>query len=209
MNLAAQDLLKVSLEESGLHLDEATLLKLNDYSTVLLKANEIHNLVKVDSEEAFVTRHLIDSLVALPLFPSRGKFADLGSGCGIPGIPLAIALGVEVHLIESKQKRAKILREFITELKLTNVKIIEKNVAEVTEIYDVITCRAFADIPHILELTPKIIHSKTIFLLYKGKQEVIESELLDIKPFQAEIIPLVVPKLEAERHIVKLKRNVK
>jgi 16S rRNA (guanine527-N7)-methyltransferase len=209
MTPEAKLLLNHSLDQLGISLPSATLEKINQYADVLLKANEIHNLVKIDSEESFVTRHLVDSLAALPFFPKTGNLADLGSGCGIPGIPLGIALGVEVFLLESKLKRAKILREFLSELELKNIHVLEKNVAEVTQVFDTITCRAFADVPHILKLTPRMIKKETTFLLYKGKKDVIQSELLDIKPYSSEIIELHIPKLEAERHIVKLKRNVK
>lgn len=176
------------------------------YADFLLDYNEKVNLVGAKTEEDFVTKHLVDSLAALPLLPRKGKLADIGSGGGLPGIPLSLFWDGTVTLIESKNKKAVFLEAATKHLGLKNLKVLCSNAAEVKEKFDAVVTRAFSDIPHALKLGTHLRHPGTKFFFYKGTEEAIRTELADQDPKNYSIHPLTVPFLNAERHMVKWPR---
>ncbi len=180
--------------------------KLSAYTDFLLAYNEKVNVVGPVDEETFITKHLADSLAALPLLPRTGKLADIGSGGGLPGIPLSLFWDGPVTLVESKQKKAKFLEETSRHLGLTNLKVLCRNAAEVRGTFDVMVSRAFSDISHTLKLCTHLLGKDSVFFFYKGTREVIEKELLGFSDKNYTILPLTVPFLQAPRHMIKWKR---
>lgn len=179
------------------------------YLDEVLLYNEKVNIVAKMSKQELLENHLLDCLLGVSFFDSFQKVADIGSGGGFPGIPLAIFLPkVNFTLIESKQKKVNFLLEMKEKLNLANIKVICGNVNEVNEKFDVITCRAFANIQKIKKLTLKMITSKTQYLLFKGRKKVIDEEIFQAKknnPHQKfKIFPLVYHqrKEQNERHLV-------
>ena len=173
------------------------------YADFLLEYNEKVNLVGAKTEEDFITKHLVDSLAALPILPRKGKLADIGSGGGLPGIPLSFFWEGPVTLIESKNKKADFLRAAAEHLELRNLKVLCSNAAEVFEKFDTVVTRAFSDIPHALKLCTRLRHPGTTFFFYKGTRAAISEELAAEDPKHYSIHPLSVPFLNAERHMVK------
>ena len=108
--------LRTGLTALKLELEESIVEQLLDYVDLLVRWNAAYNLTAVRDAGEMVTRHLLDSLAVLP-YVSGHSLADLGSGAGFPGIPLALARpGLEVHLVDSNGKKARFLREAVRHL---------------------------------------------------------------------------------------------
>ena len=128
----------------ALGLDRALAAPLLDYLALLLRWNRTYNLTAIRDPDAMVTRHLLDSLAMHP-YVQPGALADLGTGPGLPGIPLAIAKPeLQVTLVESNGKKARFLREAVRQLKLGNARVAESRAEALAEpgAYTQITARA-------------------------------------------------------------------
>lgn len=117
--------LREGLGRLGLALDDERIARLVDYLRLLARWNQAYNLTAVRDPAAMVPRHLLDSLVVLP-HVTAPSIADLGTGPGLPGIPLAIARpGLRVALVESNGKKVRFLREAVRRLGLPEVEVVE------------------------------------------------------------------------------------
>lgn len=199
--------LDAGLSALGIALDEAAIARLLDYIDLLERWNGAYNLTAVRDPSEMVTRHLIDSLAILP-HVSGATLADLGSGAGLPGIPLAIAAPArETLLVDSNGKKARFLREAVRRLDLKHVRVAESRVEDVAGTFDCITARAFASLGEMLGWGGHLLAPGGVWLAMKGR--VMEDELAGV-PDAFEIvrtIELNVPGLDAERHLVVLKRS--
>ena len=153
-SVAARDPLRKRLDAGlaalGIALDDAAIERLLDYVDLLERWNAAYNLTAVRDPAEMVTRHLIDSLAILP-YVSGATLADLGSGAGLPGIPLAIAAPArETLLVDSNGKKARFLREAVRRLGLRHVRVAESRVEDVAGTFDCSTARAFASLGEML-----------------------------------------------------------
>lgn len=204
---ALQTRLEQGVAELGLDLPAGAVPRLLDYQALLERWNKAYNLTAVRDADEMVTRHLLDSLAILPHV--RGAtLADLGTGPGLPGIPLAIAApGRQVLLVDSNGKKVRFLREAIRELKLEGVRAQQSRVEEVREQFDCITARAFASLADMLGWGGHLLAPGGVWLAMKGKRP--DDELSDM-PVGFELRAthaLSVPGLAAERHLVVLGRR--
>ena len=197
----------------ALALDEALATPLLAYLALLARWNRAYNLTAVREPHAMVARHLLDSLAmhaaVAPLAARGGALADLGTGPGLPGIPLAIALpGLRVALVESNGKKARFLREAVRTLRLGNASVVEARIEAVDRAgeFDAITARALATLPRILELGGHLLAPAGRLLAMKGV--VPDDEIAALPPgWRLEgIEPLAVPGLDGERHLVVVAR---
>jgi 16S rRNA (guanine527-N7)-methyltransferase len=199
--------LDAGLSSLGIALDETAIARLLDYVDLLERWNAAYNLTAVRDPAEMVTRHLVDSLAILP-FVSGATLADLGSGAGLPGIPLAIAAPArETLLVDSNGKKARFLREAVRRLDLKHVRVAESRVEDVEGTFDCITARAFASLADMLGWGGHLLAPGGIWLAMKGR---IAEDELDAVPagFRVEnVVALNVPGLDAERHLVILKRR--
>lgn len=204
--------LKVGLRGLGLEAEGVKAETLTRYIKEIERWNPRYSLVAPG--EDLIGRHILDSLSAL--FPIRrldpGRLADVGSGAGLPGIPLAIWLDdVEVVLIERSGRRAGFLRNASAILGLKNVSVYEMDVGDIHagEIFDIITFRAWSAIDENLldTLLPLLAPGGTI-AAYKGRKSVVDNELSAVsnKVTVSAILPLKVPGLNDERHLVMMRR---
>ncbi len=176
--------------------------RLLDYLALLARWNATYNLSAVRDPLEMVTRHLLDSLAVAP-FVSGETLADLGTGPGLPGIPLAIAAPRRrVTLVDSNGKKTRFLRAAVRELKLDNVQVVEGRVENVEGVYDCVTARAFASLSDMLGWGGHLLAPGGVWLALKGR--VAQDELDTVKPPFAvrSVQPLAVPGLEAERCVV-------
>ncbi len=153
-----------------------------------------------------VTRHLLDSLAVLP-YVRGATLADLGSGAGLPGVPFAIAAPQRaVTLVDSNGKKTRFLRAAARELGLSNVRVVESRVEAVEGTYDCVTARAFASLAEMLSWGGHLLAADGVWLALKGRFP--EDELAAVPPgFAVEKVDaLAVPGLDAERHVVVIKR---
>lgn len=197
----------------ALALDPALAEPLLAYLALLARWNRTYNLTAVREPRAMVARHLLDSLAmhdaVAPLAARGGSLADLGTGPGLPGIPLAIAFpGLRVALVESNGKKARFLREAVRTLRLANARVVESRIEAVDEAgaFDAITARALATLPKILALGGHLLAPDGWLLAMKGA--VPEDEIAALPPgWRLERVqPLAVPGQEGERHLVVVAR---
>ena len=199
--------LRAGLTALGLELDASVIERQLDYLDLLLRWNAAYNLTAVRDAGEMVTRHLLDSLAVLP-FVSGESLADLGTGAGLPGIPLALAKpGLEVHLVDSNGKKARFLREAVRQLKLEGARVEESRVEAVVGKFDCITARAFATLSDMLALGGYLLADEGRWLALKGRFPQDELDNLPVG-FQMEAVHrLEIPGLDAERHLVIIKRS--
>ena len=180
--------------------------KLLAHVDLLAKWNRTYNLTAVRDPEDMVSRHLLDSLAVLP-FVHGGTLADLGSGAGLPGIPLAIARpDIAVTLVESNGKKARFLREAIRSLPLANVTVAQARVQDTAGAVDTITARAFASLPDMLAWGGHLLAPDGRWLALKGHADPAE---LDAMPHGFRVVAvhaLEVPGTHGERCVVELAR---
>ncbi len=188
--------------------------RLLDYLALLLRWNAAYNLTAIRDPREMVTKHLLDSLAMHgfvdALIARGGALADLGTGAGLPGIPLAIVKpGLRVTLVESAGKKARFMRQAVRELGLADVRVAESRIEALDEpgAYAAITARALATIPLILELGGHLLAADGVLLAMKGTMPVDEITALSAGWSLRSAVPMRVPGLAAERHMVVVGRT--
>lgn len=177
------------------------------YLDLLATWNRAYNLTAVRDPADMVAKHLLDSLAALP-YLHGATLADLGSGGGLPGIPLAIARpDIAVTLIESNGKKARFLREAARSLPLPNVRIVETRVQLAAGLFDTVTCRAFASLRDMLLWGGHLLAPGGRWLALKGRLD--RDELSELPPaFRVVAIhATAVPGVAGERCVIELERS--
>ena len=181
--------------------------RLLDYVELLMRWNAAYNLTGVRDPADMVTRHLLDSL-AVAAYVQGDSLADLGSGAGLPGIPLAILEPARQHvLIDSNGKKTRFLREAVRTLALDNVRVEQSRVEDARGQFDCITARAFATLTDMLALGGHLLAPNGVWLALKGQLD--KEEILGVPTgFQVtDAHPLAVPGLGAARHVVIIRRT--
>lgn len=191
----------------GLAVDETAVERLLAYIELLERWNATYNLTAVRDPGEMVTRHLLDSLAVAPHV--RGtKLADLGSGAGLPGIPLAIvAPERDVLLVDSNGKKARFLREAVRRLELARVAVAESRAENVRGSFDCITSRAFASLAEMLAAGGHLLASDGTWLALKGRFPQDELAAVPAEFRVEDVIELRVPGLDADRHLVVIRRQ--
>jgi 16S rRNA (guanine527-N7)-methyltransferase len=179
------------------------------YLALLDRWNRTYNLTAIRHPREMVSRHLLDSLAMHP-YVQAGTLADLGTGAGLPGIPLAIAQpALQVTLVESNGKKARFMREALRTLGLDNARVAEARIEALDRpgAFDAITARALATLPLILELGGDLLAPGGTLLAMKGAVPIDEIAALPAGWQVERIEPLQVPGLAAERHLVVVGRT--
>ncbi|KAB2899596.1 MAG: 16S rRNA (guanine(527)-N(7))-methyltransferase RsmG [Dokdonella sp.] len=180
----------------------ATIERLLDYVELLARWNATYNLSAVRDPLEMITRHLLDSLAVAPWVRGH-SLVDLGTGPGLPGIPLAIiAPERAVTLVDSNGKKTRFLRAAVRELGLANVQVLESRVEALRGQYDCVTARAFASLADMLAWGGHLLAPGGVWLALKGR--VAPAELAAVPaPFVVQAVQaLQVPGLDAERCVV-------
>lgn len=209
MNL--DDALRGDLEAGlrALGLDDALAGPLLAYLALLARWNATYNLTAVRDPREMVGKHLLDALAMQPFVRGLSSLADLGTGPGLPGIPLAIATpGLQVTLVESNGKKARFLREAVRQLGLANACVAESRIEAFRPgtTFDAITARALATLPAILALGGHLLGETGRLLAMKGVRPGDEIAALPPEWRLHAVHPLNVPGLDAERHLVEIVR---
>ncbi|MEQ1775447.1 MAG: 16S rRNA (guanine(527)-N(7))-methyltransferase RsmG [Burkholderiales bacterium] len=196
------------LAQLNLSLPPATQQKLLDYVALVQKWNKVYNLTAVREAEKMLTHHLLDSLAVVPHVATAKTILDVGSGAGLPGIPLALALpDAHVTLLDSNHKKAAFLNQVVIELKLSNATVVCERVEKYQQkqLFNVVVSRAFSDLPEFVALAGGLVAPGGMLLAMKGVHPF--EEIAQLKgAFQLSgVTPLAVPGLDAERHLVFLK----
>jgi 16S rRNA (guanine527-N7)-methyltransferase len=205
MNLRAK--LDAGLAELGLSFDAAIEQRFLDYIALLHKWNKVYNLTAVREPHKMLYQHVLDSLAVLP-FIKGPRLLDVGSGAGLPGIPLAIARpDLSVTLLDSNHKKTAFLRQACIELALTNVAVVCERVEtwQPEARFDQVISRAFSDLGEFVRLAGHLCVPGGTLLGMKGLYPFEELAQLPAGTKAEQIVPLNVPGLEAQRHLVLLK----
>lgn len=201
--------LAAGLAALGLELSAAAQAKLVAYLGLLAKWNRTYNLTAVRDEQAMVGQHLFDSLAVLPHLPA-GRLADVGSGAGLPGVPIAIAEPQRpVALIESNQKKAAFQREAKMALGLANLEVVERRVEAFRPPapFAVVISRAFADLGDFVQLSGHLLAPGGLLAAMKGLHPHEEIARLP-EGWSVQATPeLRVPEVRGARHLVLLRKR--
>lgn len=197
--------LAAGLAELGIDLPEEAQHKLLAFRDLLLKWNKTYNLTALRDPAQAIAHHLLDSLAILP-HVGAGPLLDVGSGGGLPGIPLAIARPeLSVSMVDTVQKKATFLQQAAIELGLKNIRTHHARVEEMQGQYAQISSRAFAETGLFISLTRHLLAPGGRWLAMKGVRPDDELQALPADITVESIIPLQVPGLDAERHLIILK----
>lgn len=181
------------------------------YLALLLRWNAAYNLTAIREPREMLVKHLLDSLAMHPQVRGASRLADLGSGAGLPGIPLALALpALSVALVESSGKKARFLRECVRQLGLARrVRVLESRAEAVAEpgAFDAITARALDRLAGILAVGGHLLAADGRLLAMKGVYP--HDEIAKLPPGWAAgaVHRLRVPGLAGERHLVEVHRS--
>lgn len=199
--------LSQGLETIGLDLSARQLASLDAYLSLLAKWNQTYNLTAVREEARMVSYHLLDSLTLVPHLNGGKRLLDVGSGGGMPGIPAAIARpDLQVVVLDANHKKTTFLRQAAIELKLPNVEVVTERAElyQPAEKFDRITSRAFSELAEFVKLTRHLLTEDGQFVAMKGVYPYEEIALLPSGIKVSEVVPVSVPGLDAERHLVRM-----
>lgn len=194
---------------SALHLNTQVSTKLLDYLNLLARWNKTYNLTAIRDPREMLIKHLLDSLAMHPYF-TQNNLADLGTGPGLPGIPLAIIRPeAQISLVESNGKKTRFLREVVRQLGLPNIRVIESRAEAFAEPeqYQAITARAMDRLSGILAVGGHLLRQDGVLLAMKGPS--IDDEIAEL-PEKWQVLarhPLHVPGLNAERQLIVIGRK--
>lgn len=183
--------------------------RLLEYLALLDRWNQAYNLTAVRDPREMLHKHLLDSL-SMWRAVRPGRLADLGTGPGLPGIPLAMAVpGLEVTLVESNGKKCRFMREVVRKLGLANARVVEARAEAVDEpgAYDQLTARAMDTLAGILAVGGHLLAPGGRLLAMKGQRPDAEIAALPAGWVVESVQPLSVPGLEGERHLVTVTRG--
>lgn len=209
MNLTA--LLAAGIADLGTAVPPETQTRLLQYLALIQKWNRVHNLTALREPETMLVRHVLDSLSILPHITGL-RVADVGSGAGLPGIPLALARPeCQVVLIESIHKKAVFLHQARIELKLENLEVAAERVEHYhpATLFDSVVSRAFSDLSDFVRLAGHLCAAGNRggrILAMKGLYPHEELTQLPAEFVVEKVLPVAVPGLGAERHLVVIKR---
>lgn len=216
-----RDTLVQALPALGLMLDDAQVTALLDYLALIGKWTKVYNLTAVRDPDEMLTHHLLDSLAViaplqkqLVVLKEQGvcgdspRLLDVGSGAGLPGIVIAICCPhITVHCVDTVAKKAAFIQQVAVTLKLPNLRGIHARVESLTELYDVVSSRAFASLVDFTTWSEKALAGHGVWMGMKGKHPADELAALpgSVKVFHVE--QLSVPGLDAERCIVWMRKK--
>ena len=200
-----ETLLARGLTAMGLELPATAQAQLIAYLRLLEKWNRHYNLTAVRDPEQMVGRHLLDSLSLLP-FLHGPRVLDIGTGAGLPGIPLALARPeLRFTLLDSNVKKLTFVRQALHELGLREVEIAQTRAEnfQPTEKFDTLTARAFSSLAELLAVATHLCAPGGRILAMKGVFPSAELEAVGAN-YRIEVKALTVPGLDAQRHLVIL-----
>ena len=203
-------------EELGIELSGAQADQLARFAALLVRWNAVHNLTAISSPASILSHHLLDSLAILPrtslIFGEKQcRVLDVGSGGGLPGIPLAIARpNWQVTVVDKVQKKAAFLTQARLELSLSNLACVHARVEDLTAPpFDLIVSRAFSSLEDFVRVSAHLLGPGGWWAAMKGVYP--NAELADLARAMPDVrvidvVKLHVPRLDAERHLILLQR---
>jgi 16S rRNA (guanine527-N7)-methyltransferase len=205
--------LQQGVAQLPLALSDAQITQLVDYLALLVKWNAVYNLTAVRDPAQMIHQHLLDTLAAVPAFDAASNVLDVGAGGGLPGIVLGICgasrnVPLRVSMVDTVHKKTAFLTQAKAELGLHNVSVYTSRVEQlqVPQLFDVITSRAFAELSDFVNWSGHLLAPGGKFIALKGVAPNDEVARLPDGWKVTEVRSLVVPGLNAERHLVFIER---
>ena len=191
----------------GLVLPEAAMEQLASYLELLSKWNRVYNLTAIRDESKLVSHHVLDSLAVVGHLPD-GNIVDIGSGAGLPGIPIAVACpGRAVTLLDSNHKKSAFLQQAVAELGLSNTRVVtvRAEAYRPTELFKTVISRAFSDLADFVKLAGHLCAADGVMIAMKGLHP--DDEIARVaESWQVrKTVRLDIPQLEASRHLIFLR----
>ena len=205
VDLARQ--LQQGIAALGMSIAEPVQRKLLDYILLLDKWNKVYSLTAVREPERMISLHLLDCLAILP-HVHASRLLDVGSGGGMPGIILAICHpDWQVTMIDSNSKKTGFLQQAAISLQLSNVTVVTSRVEQFqpAQPFDVITSRAFADLGDFVAWSQHLLAPGGCYAAMKGVYPQDEVARLPAGFVVSDVVPLQVPGLDAERHLLTIR----
>ncbi|CAA9892412.1 methyltransferase, SAM-dependent methyltransferase, glucose-inhibited cell-division protein [Candidatus Methylobacter favarea] len=196
------------LQSLNLNISKDKVELLLAFIKLIEKWNKAYNLTAVRNREEMVRLHLLDSLAIIPYLEGK-RVIDIGTGAGLPGIPLAICLPeTRFALLDSNAKKTRFVQQAVLELKLKNVEVCPNRVETYhpEKSFNTVIARAFAALPNIVKSAAHVLSRDGVLLAMKGRRPDSELEQLALK---TTVIPIRVPGIEAERCLIRIQLPAK
>ena len=211
----SKSLLELGIQELGLDLSSANVADLELFLQEMGRWNQVHNLTAIEGEQNSVRLHLIDSIAVLPVMDrflkeSSPRIADLGSGGGLPAIPIAIVRPEwRLSLIEAIRKKTAFLQHVRGKLKLKNIEVLSERAEDVAVQqpgqYDAVISRAFTNLAQFLELSLPFLRPDGLVFAMKAKRADEEMQNVCMKDWRLVADEsLHIPNLAVERRLLVL-----
>ena len=211
----SEGLLALGIEDLGLKLSATNIADLELFLQEMGRWNQVHNLTAIEGEKDSIRLHLIDSIAVLPVLrqfltgPSP-KIADLGSGGGLPAIPIAIIQAEwQLSLIEAIRKKTAFLQHVRGKLKLKNIEVLCERVEDAAvqqpRQFDAVISRAFTNLARFLDLSLPFLKPDGLVFAMKAKRA--DDEMKDVSMEEWRLVadePLHIPNLAVERRLLVL-----
>ena len=193
------------LEALDIKFDDALCVAIEDYLCLLDKWSKTHNMTAITNPDDAVVKHILDSLAIWPHLQGK-RFIDVGTGAGLPGLPLAL-LNSDQHwsLLDSLEKRMRFLTHVKHKLSLSNIEVINARVQDfqAETLFDGVVSRAFTSLSEFIYSCKHLLREGGCFYAMKGQLH--DDELAEIPAnYSVEIIPIDVPFLRHARHLIKI-----
>ncbi|MFT4809707.1 MAG: 16S rRNA (guanine527-N7)-methyltransferase [Glaciecola sp.] len=207
------DALSASFDKVAVHLDfpvsQLQKQQLINYILLMNKWNKAYNLTSVRDPQDMLIKHIFDSIVISPHLQGN-HFADVGTGAGLPGIPLAIMNPNKTFLlIDSLGKRIRFIKQSLYELKIGNVTAMQTRVEDVVleKPLDGVLSRAFASLKDMLHWCQSLTDENGLFLALKGQVNQLELDEIPTGFKVVDCVNLAIPNFKGERHLIKVKKT--
>ena len=204
-------ILELGMQTMSIPYTTAQIDQLLAYLDLMDRWNKAYNLTAIRGRDNWIIRHLLDSLAVLPLLRAH-RGIDVGTGAGLPGIPLAIiSPGLPVALLDSNGKKTRFLFQAKMQLGLTNITIVESRVEQYrpTELYGAVLSRAFASLTDMVQVCEHLLSPNGSFFAMKAAT--VDGEIIDMKKATHDrfsvtaIHDLAIPGLNESRSVVEVK----
>lgn len=199
--------LRAGSEELGISLQQSQYDQLLEFLQLLGKWNQVYNLTAITEPYKMLSHHLLDSLSLMPSLLKARKVLDVGSGAGLPGIPLAIALPETIWImLDSNARKTRFIRQAIAHCGLQNAQVVQSRVQDyhAPDSLDFIVSRAYAPLAEFCDSVAHLVEPKTRLLTMKTGIKDQEAQQLDIDRFAFEEEKLTVPGIGETRSLVTI-----
>lgn len=197
-------------QKMGVELDHQACRQLIEYLALFQKWNKVYNLSAIRDPQEMLVKHLLDSLAVVPVLQANlpKTLIDVGTGGGLPGIPLAIVFPqLQVSLLDSNEKKTRFLVQVKAQLGLENVRVLHTRVEDHAEQYEAVISRAFTALDNFVVLTEPLLAKNGIWWAMKSQNLPAEMQSLPPGLVVKKVHELQVPGLDAERYLVAIEKQ--